>query len=71
MSHNLLSKSTKRRRVLKEMEGILPSFDTEEEFEEHESCRNESLSYPEMTTVFQEQSHSGQIIHYNIIHLYL
>lgn len=53
------------------MEGILPSFDTEEEFEEHESCRNESLSYPEMTTVFQEQSHSGQIIHYNIIHLYL
>jgi len=54
MSYHLLSKSTKRRRVLKEMEGILPSLDTEEEFEE-----NESVSSLEMNTVFHEQSHSG------------
>jgi len=55
MSHHLLSKSTKRRRVLKEMEGIiLPSYETEEEFEE-----NESVSSLEMNTVFHEQSHSS------------
>jgi len=54
MSHHLLNKLTKRIRILKEMEGILPSFDTEEEFEE-----NESVSSLEMNTDFHEQSHSG------------
>jgi len=62
MSHRVLSKSTKRRRVLHEIESILSSSDTEQ-FEEYES-RNESLSSSEMTAVFQKQSHSGQIIKY-------
>jgi len=45
------------------MESILPSFDTEEEFEfeEHESVEsiNKSLSTPEMNTIFQKQISSG------------
>jgi len=57
MSYHFLSKSTKRRRVLNEIESILPSIDTEEE-SAHESS-NESVSSLEMNTVFIEQSHSG------------